>query len=1050
MNESILNALMHLFALMTVLNDKKASERGRNVIIQFLQQHLPRLHADEYLKYFDNHADIYKQKLNRNIKLHSSENSSFVPVRRKFYDFTNLENEVFFQPHNKETAFETPHYNEVERICYQININLNQTERYLAYIRLVEFVREDGIINLMEEKFIRMVGSIFSIEENEKEIIKKFLLGKIEDEDALKRILYFTDDPGDKSEELEGAWIEKNRPSNYGENNRRFLENLQGNLYFLHVSTLNIFCFYYVGKKLLRTENHDILQGRIYLLENSMKIMAEGIPDIRYDNVVNHFLKSLEKAKIILQAENTSLVKKGRTKIHPFYLNENTGHMVGILTHHPAERTLLLEMLSGIIKPSTGNISLNGYDIIKEKYKIQGLIGYVPSKSILFDEFTIYENLYYNASTSLGKLSSSDIRKQVNIYLKKLDLWEIRYIKVKKLQGIFQGKRLLLSIGMELIREASVLIIDEPEEKLAPYYAEKIIKILKHLALEGKLIITSLQFPSSMSLKTLDKILILDEGGYIIYHGNPREALQYFKTNHLPIKSSRSECPTCGNIEGDKILYFVESNRIDESGNHTHERKIKPSEWYEKYKQQVELEKAPPVKKSIPFTLTRLPNIPRQFFVFARANFIATFRNKTALMIHLMLAPVLALLFSMVSRHTPGNVYNFGINENIPQFLFIITVSALLTGLTSGIIAFKRGKGAMEKDVLLHLSWFSFINAKIIFLGCISVLQVLLYVAISHWILKINMVISLFLILFSITITGNLIGMYLSSYPTSTAYKYLLINMVIFAQLLLGGTVIPYRNLAGDSNPRHVPITGNLMPARWAYEALMVEQFKNNKYEKFFYELEKTVREASFITSVLIPRLLEITTMLRQNQGQILQQEKLKDINILQHEIEWLGKREGIFPFEYISDISYSNYNTELLEELDDYLTYVKIHFFERSRKNLEKIRNIKEQYIKAMGNKKLNHYKNSHFNQAVAKLVTRHDEPLVIYETENTIFQNRDPIYTYPINNFGRAHFYAPVKKFNYQYIDTLWFNIAMLWLFSLLFYTLLMLLPYTRTFIS
>jgi ABC-type multidrug transport system ATPase subunit len=1012
MNESILNALMHLFALMAVLNEKKATERGRNVIIQFLEQHLPRLHADEYLKYFDNHVELYKKRL------------------------------------NKETAPAKPNYHEVENICDQMNNNLNQTERYLAYIRLVEFVQEDGIINTMEEKFIHVVGNIFSIPEDEKETIKRFLFGKVEDEKTRKRTLFFTGDPGDKSEELEGAWIEKNRPSNFEVDNRRFLENMVGNLYILHVPTLNLFCFYYKGKKALRTQNHDVLPGRVYLLENGMKIMAEGIPDIKYDSIANHFLKTLEKASIILQAGNISLHKKGKTRVHPFHLHENTGHLVGILTHYPDERTLLLKMLSGIIKPSTGNITLNGYDINKDKYKVQGLIGYVPSKSILFEEFTVYENLYYNASISLGKLSASDIREQVDKYLRKLNLWEIKNVKVKKLQGVPQGKRWLLSIGMELVREPSVLIIDEPEEKIAPYHAGKLIKILKELVLEGKLIITSIQFPSSLSLKTLDKVLILDEGGYIIYHGNPREALLYFKTNHLPLKSSGSECPTCGNIEGDKILYHVESNKIDEAGNYTPERKTKPHEWYGKYKQQAKLDSPPQVKKTIPFTLTRLPNIPRQFWVIARGNFISTLRNKKEIMIHLTLAPLLALLFSIISRHKSGNDYFFGLNDNIPQFLFISTVAAFLMGLLSGIIAFRREKEAIEKDVLLHLSWFSFINAKMFFLCCISILQVLVYVAICHWVLGIHMVIGFFLVLFSITITGNLTGMYISSFPVSITVKSLLISMIIVAQLLLGGTVIPYMNLPGNTNPRHVPIAGNLMPARWAYEALMVEQFKKNEYGNDFYPLEKTIHEASFITGILVPRLLEITTMLKQHQDKLLQRDKLQDLNILQHEIEWLGEREGIFPFEYISEISNSNYNAELLEELDAYLTYVKIHFFERSGETQEKIETIKKQYIKTMGPKGFKHFMNTHFNQAVAKLVTREDEPLVIYETGNTIFQNHDPIYTYPGNNFGRAHFYAPVKKFNFQYIDTIWFNIAILWLFSLVFYSMLMLMPYRRNF--
>ena len=61
------------------------------------------------------------------------------------------------------------------------------------------------------------------------------------------------------------------------------------------------------------------------------------------------------------------------------------------------------------------------------------------------------------------------------------------------------------------------------------------------------------------------------------------------------------------------------------------------------------------------------------------------------------------------------------------------------------------------------------------------------------------------------------------------------------------------------------------------------------------------------------------------------------------------------------------------------------------------------------------------------------------IFVTENNLVQKSDPIYKYPLNNWGRAHFYSPVKKVAGSYIDTYWFNIIIIWLTSIMWYFVL-----------
>src|SRR5690606_30368262 len=92
------------------------------------------------------------------------------------------------------------------------------------------------------------------------------------------------------------------------------------------------------------------------------------------------------------------------------------------------------------------------------------------------------------------------------------------------------GQRKRLNIALELVREPSVLFLDEPTSGLSSKDSENIIDLLRELTLKGKLIFTVIHQPSSDIFKMFDKVAILDQGGYLVYFGNPVESVIHFKT----------------------------------------------------------------------------------------------------------------------------------------------------------------------------------------------------------------------------------------------------------------------------------------------------------------------------------------------------------------------------------------------------------------------------------------------------------------------------------------------------------------------------------------
>ena len=128
-----------------------------------------------------------------------------------------------------------------------------------------------------------------------------------------------------------------------------------------------------------------------------------------------------------------------------------------------------------------------------------------------------------------------------------------------------------------------MLFVDEPTSGLSSRDSENVMDLLRELALKGKLVFVVIHQPSSEIYKMFDRIIFLDLGGYMIYHGNPVEAVMYFKRMDEQINAEIGECPTCGNVYPELIFNIIEASVVDEFGNYTGARKVPPERWEELY-----------------------------------------------------------------------------------------------------------------------------------------------------------------------------------------------------------------------------------------------------------------------------------------------------------------------------------------------------------------------------------------------------------------------------------------------------------------------------------
>jgi ABC-type multidrug transport system ATPase subunit len=560
MSESILNALMHLFAVIATVRIEGISDTGRNIVQSYLLRYLNKKEViEEYLHLFENYLDFYQRDL-------------AIPQEDTGFQIAALDAE------------------NLTRICKQIRTELNRDERIIVLLRLIEFILEDKFVSEVEREFVSLVAESFSITGVELNNAILFVEDEKEEQIPDEYTIYIQAEVPGSVDELEGDWIERNRPIDEIHNNKIIKPGIEGKIIFLHFKSLNIFVLKYQGPDTLTVDGNLLDTGKVYLFDNGSIIRGSGFGSIYYSEIASRLLQSSQEIRITMNAVDIEFrFKNTDNGIRRFSFSEDSGQMIGIMGGSGVGKSTLLNLLSGQLPLTSGHITINDYDVHRDRFKIKGIIGFVPQDDLLFEELTVYQNLYYNARLCFGNYSERQLLETVSNMLSELDLTEVEDLKVGSPLNKFisGGQRKRLNIGLELMREPSVLFIDEPTSGLSSMDAENVIRLLKEQTIKGKLVIVNIHQPSSNIFKMFDKLWVLDKGGFPIYSGNPVDAIVYFKKLSSFAEVTEAECRSCGHVNPEQILQIVEAKLVGEKGKYSQERKIQPETWYEHYQENI-------------------------------------------------------------------------------------------------------------------------------------------------------------------------------------------------------------------------------------------------------------------------------------------------------------------------------------------------------------------------------------------------------------------------------------------------------------------------------
>ena len=921
-------------------------------------------------------------------------------------------------------------------ICKKINKTLTQKQKVVVLLRLFELVNTNRNFSEQRMGIIDTVAEVFKVSVEEYNDIKAFV--EEDSPEVLDRgSILFID-----SEAPHGA-----------ESKHIAAEALDSPLIVLQVKSEDLYFLRYAGHEDIYMNGLPLDNRRIYLFASGSSIKLPKGKPVYYTDVVSHFLADLSLTPISFVVDNLSFrFPNGELGLHNISFQEEHGKLVGIMGASGAGKTTLLNALSGSGEPSEGAIRINGLNLYEDTEALEGTIGVIPQDDLLIEELTVFQNLYYSAKLCFKDKSEEELEKLVDKTLQSLGLLERKNLRVgsplnKMISG---GQRKRLNIALELIREPSILFVDEPTSGLSSRDSENVMDLLRELTLKGKLIFVVIHQPSSDIYKMFDDMLILDTGGYLIYSGNPVEAVMYFKRADAQVNSDVGECPTCGNVNPELIFNIIEAREVDEFGRYTTERKVQPERWEERYRKEirpvaVEEQKTPP-----PRTLN-LPSKLKQFLIYTARDVTSKISNRQYIILNMLETPVLAFILAYVIRYIPdpnSKEYVFRDNENIPIYIFMGLIVALFIGLMVSAEEIFKDRKILKREKYLNLSRGSYLLSKVFILLVLSAIQTLTFVLIANSILSLRgLNFEYWMILFATSVCANLIGLNISATFNSAVTVYIVIPLLMIPMMILSGAMFSFEKLnraVGSFN--RVPWIADLMPTKWGYEALVVLQFKDNEFQKYFYNIEKAERTANYKTVYYIPELEKRVHYCIDNlqaKDDVEVRKKMEDaLAVLRHELFLESAREvPEIPYAYLDSLRISKAGEVSLYETLGYLEELKDHYSKIFQENNQQRDAIVTHLMKSdaalyEGKRAAYH------NESISDLALKVFEKNKILQYGDELVQQYDPVYRDPVpRNFldFRSHFLAPRKYFAGRYFDTYGFNLAVIWSMSLVLYVML-----------
>jgi len=635
--------------------------------------------------------------------------------------------------------------------------------------------------------------------------------------------------------------------------------------------------------------NPRTAEGNVRVIDAEQTITVNGRPVGNGDKLVDGSLIRLSPNQAVRCRFSEGLLDEERTVIreltveglkHRFSKEKpildnvefsiKRGEMLCIMGPSGSGKSTLLASLAGHLKPTHGQIKLNGVSLYKHRTRLAPFIASMPQEEALNPQLTVREHLAHAATIRRPHLNHLEHNKRVDSILAELDLQQLatRRVGSPGEKAISGGERGRLNLGLDLSSSAEILLFDEPISGLSSKDSEHVAETL-HAISRDKIVIASLHRPGSQVLRLFDKILMLDQGGKVAFFGSPKAMSRYFLDACKELKIHTPKRMKAQRDGADFVFDVLETPLHGLTGREGGgARRFPSSFWQGRFEGSQLVDEY--TRGDIP-SHSHLGDIPmsedhmavpsrsrkqrwiewiRLFRTHFQRSFLSKFRNRGTIYSILLEAPLLALLIGVTLRSSPEGQYTFDSSLHLPVYLFLSTTIAMFLGLTNSATEILRDSPVLRRERNCRSGTTLYVIAKFLTLSILAAIQCGIYIWIGDSMLDIR---GMFLIHWSwMTITalcGTAMALVISSLVRSERAALSAVPLLLVPQLLLAGALVSFGEMnrglfQGGENGRDQgtePFPARLMPLRYAYEGIIVSQATENPFEIFRRKIQDDI-----------------------------------------------------------------------------------------------------------------------------------------------------------------------------------------------------------------
>ena len=242
-------------------------------------------------------------------------------------------------------------------------------------------------------------------------------------------------------------------------------------------------------------------------------------------------------------------------------LDIKQGEIFALLGPNGAGKSTLINVICGIVSPTSGKITVNNFDIISDYRKTRSLIGVVPQELTL----EAFETVFDNVSYSRGLYGKTSNPQYIESLLKELSLWDKKSNRLRELSG---GMKRRILIAKALSHEPKILFLDEPTASVDVELRKDMWKVIKRLKSKGVTIILTTHYieeaeeiSDRVGIINNGKIILVDEKNELIKKMGQKKLIIDLHTSIKSVPILLKNFNLKLNDKGNKIIYIYDTKK---------------------------------------------------------------------------------------------------------------------------------------------------------------------------------------------------------------------------------------------------------------------------------------------------------------------------------------------------------------------------------------------------------------------------------------------------------------------------------------------------------